>query len=162
MARQLRPYALTWFEEPVFPPEDFAGLASVRRDGGIPIAAGEIAVSPTNFAQMFDAGAVDFAQPSVTKIGGVSAMMRIVRLAHDRGVTLVPHSPYFGPGLLATVQIAAAMQTEPMIEYSFAELGGNPLGDAIAVRGGRIAVPAGPGWGRDPDPQVIEKYRVSA
>ncbi|MFN0305049.1 MAG: mandelate racemase/muconate lactonizing enzyme family protein [Burkholderiales bacterium] len=160
MARQLQPYALTWFEEPVFPPEDFVGLARVRREGGLPIAAGENAVSAANFAQMFDAGAVDFAQPSVTKIGGVSEMMRIVQLAHDRGVTLVPHSPYFGPGLLATVHIAAAMEAETMIEYSFADLGGNPLGDAISVRDGRVAVPTGPGLGRDPDPGIIERYRA--
>ncbi len=58
MARQLQPYALTWFEEPVFPPEYFAGLASVRRDGVIPIAAGENAVSPTNFAQIVQAASV--------------------------------------------------------------------------------------------------------
>ena len=160
MAKQLQPYALTWFEEPAFPSEDFAGLARVRREGGLPIAAGENAVGTMHFEQMFDAQAVDFAQPSVTKIGGVSEMMRIVRLARERNVKLVPHSPYFGPGLLATVHIAAAMEAATMIEYSFAELGANPLGEAIATRDGYIAVPTGPGLGRDPDPQVIARYRV--
>jgi D-galactarolactone cycloisomerase len=161
MAKQLQPYALTWFEEPVFPPEDFAGLARVRREGGLPIAAGENVVSTKNFEQLFDAQAVDFAQPSVTKIGGVSEMMRIVRLASDRNVTLVPHSPYFGPGLLATVHIAAAMAAETMIEYSFAELGANPLGEAIVTKGGAIAVPTAPGLGRDPDPEIVARYRVT-
>jgi D-galactarolactone cycloisomerase len=162
MAKQLQPYALTWFEEPVFPPEDFAGLARVRKEGGLPIAAGENVMSTMYFEQLFDAEAVDFAQPSVTKIGGVSEMMRIVQLARDRKVTLVPHSPYFGPGLLATVQIAAAMAAETMIEYSFAELGANPLGEAIETQAGYIAVPTGPGLGRDPDPAVVAQYRVTA
>ena len=47
-----------------------------------------------------------------------------------------------------------------MIEYSFADLGANPLGDAIEVKSGFIAVPSGPGLGRDPDPEIIKRYSV--
>jgi len=158
IAEGVRPYDLHWFEEPVWPPEDFAGLAEVRRKGGIPVSAGENAMSPKNFEQMFIAGAVDIAQPSVTKIGGVTEMLRVVALAAQYGVAVVPHCPYFGPGLLASVHIAAAMSQETMIEYSFAELGANPLGSAIEVKDGFIKVPQGPGLGRDPDPEVIAKY----
>ena len=160
IAAQVRPYDLLWLEEPVYPPEDFAGLARVRREGGVAISAGENAMSPTDFRAMFDAGAVDYAQPSVTKIGGVSEMMRIARLAHERGVTLVPHSPYFGHGLLASIHMAATFERETMVEYSFVELGASPLGDAIAVRDGHIAVPSGAGLGRDPDAQMIARYKV--
>lgn len=160
IAAKVRDYDLFWFEEPVWPPEDYAGLARVRRDCGIAVSAGENAVSLTDFQVMFDAGAVDYAQPSVTKIGGITEMMRIAQLARERSVTLVPHSPYFGPGLLATLHMAAAFEHETMIEYSYTELGANPLGDAIAVKNGRIALPTGPGLGRDPDPDVVERYRV--
>ena len=160
IARQVREYDLYWLEEPVWPPEDYRGLAQVRRQAGIPIAAGENAVGCIDFERAFDAGAIDFAQPSVTKIGGISEMMRIAALAHKRGVTLMPHSPYFGPGLLATLHIAAVLAEETLIEYSYADLGASPLGDAIAVSDGYLAVPQGAGLGRDPDPQVIEKYRV--
>ncbi len=160
IADGVRPYDLAWFEEPIWPPEDFAGLAEVRTRGGIPIAAGENAMSAKNFDQMFEAHAVDIAQPSVTKIGGVSAMLEVAALAQKHHVRLVPHCPYFGPGLLASVHIAAAFAEETMIEYSFADLGANPLGDAIEVRDGYIKVPQGPGLGRDPDPEVLEKYGV--
>jgi L-alanine-DL-glutamate epimerase-like enolase superfamily enzyme len=160
IAEQVRPYDLAWFEEPVWPPEDFAGLAEVRRRGGIPIAAGENAMSAKNFEQMFIAEAVDIAQPSVTKIGGVTAMLEVAALAQKHHVSLVPHCPYFGPGLLASVHIAAAFAEETMIEYSFADLGANPLGDAIEVKDGHIKVPQAPGLGRDPDPEVIARYSV--
>lgn len=109
---------------------------------------------------MFDAGAVDYAQPSVTKIGGVTEMLRVCELARGRGVKLAPHSPYFGPGLLATVHIAAALEAQTMIEYSYCDLGASPLGDAIRVEGGEIAVPSGPGLGRDPDAGVLARYQV--
>ncbi len=160
IAAQVREYDLLWLEEPVYPPEDFTGLARVRREGKVAIAAGENAMSPMDFRAMFEARAVDYAQPSVTKIGGVSEMMRIAKLAHTRGVKLMPHSPYFGPGLLATLHMATAFERETMVEYSFVELGANPLGDAIAVNDGRLAIPAGPGLGRDPDPEIIARYKV--
>lgn len=41
MARRLEPLALRWLEEPVWPPEDYAGLARVRAATPVPIAAGE-------------------------------------------------------------------------------------------------------------------------
>ena len=160
MAAQVREYDLFWLEEPVWPPENYAGLAHVRRDCGIAVTAGENALSYTDFQAMFDAEAVDCAQPSVTKIGGVTEMMRIAELAREYDVALVPHSPYFGPGLLATLHMAAAFEHETMIEYSYCDLGANPLGDAVAVKNGRIALPTGPGLGRDPDPHVVERYRV--
>ena len=69
---RLAPMGLGWFEEPVFPPEDGAGLRAVGEASGIPIAAGENCCFATQFAALFDAGAVQYAQPSVTKVGGVT------------------------------------------------------------------------------------------
>jgi D-galactarolactone cycloisomerase len=161
MADAVREYDLLWLEEPVWPPEDFAGLAQVRRQCGIRIGAGENNMSAPHFAQMFAAGAVDFAQPSVTKIGGVTEFMKVVVLAAQHGVAVMPHSPYFGPGLLATLHIVSTFAKETMVENSFADLGASPMGDAIANQGGRLPVPQGPGLGRDPDMAVVERYRVA-
>ena len=41
IGRLLEPYNLRWLEEPVWPPEDYASLAQVRRALRIPIASGE-------------------------------------------------------------------------------------------------------------------------
>jgi L-alanine-DL-glutamate epimerase-like enolase superfamily enzyme len=160
VATRVKPFDLFWFEEPVWPPEDVAGLAEVRRRCGIKVTAGENAISVKAFEQMFEAGAVDIAQPSVTKIGGVSAMMAVARLAAAHGVSVVPHCPYFGPGLLASMHIVATFETPTWVEYSYADLGANPLGEAILPRDGHLALPQGPGLGRDPDPGVIERYRT--
>ena len=71
----------------------------MRAEGGIALAAGENTSNPIDFKHMFDAGAVTYAQPSVTKIGGISALREVARWPDAAGVTLVPHSPHFGPGL---------------------------------------------------------------
>jgi L-alanine-DL-glutamate epimerase-like enolase superfamily enzyme len=161
MARALAPEQLFWLEEPIWPPEDYAGLARVRRESPVPTAAGENASGYLDFQSMFAAGAVDYAQPSVTKIGGIGEMMRIAELARTWKVALAPHSPYVGPGLLATVHILAALEEDIPLEYCYCELDGNPLGDAVVASGGFVPVPTGPGLGRDPDPALIERRRIA-
>ena len=148
MARRFRPHDLLWLEEPVWPPEDWAGLARVRAEGGIALAAGENTSNPIDFKHMFDAGAVTYAQPSVTKIGGMSALREVAMLAEAAGVTLVPHSPYFGPGLLATLHFLAAQPREPLVERIYATLEPDLFG-GVDQREERhaSAVPQGPGLG---------------
>jgi D-galactarolactone cycloisomerase len=159
MARRLAPLDLRWLEEPVWPPENLGGLAEVRARGGVATAAGENYDTVWEFRRAFEAGALDYAQPSVTKIGGVSELRKVVALADTFGVPVVPHSAYFGPGLLASIHCIAAMPRETLVERFYCDFADNPLGEAIHPRQGRIAVPQGPGLGVDPDPKVIERLR---
>ena len=161
MARRLAPLDLHWLEEPVWPPENLAGLAEVRTRGGIPTAAGENYGTAWEFRRAFEAGALSYAQPSVTKIGGVTELRRVTTLAEAFGVQVVPHSAYFGPGLLASIHCIAAMPVETLVERFYCDFADNPLGEAIHPRQGRIAVPQGPGLGVDPEPSLIEKLRVT-
>lgn len=139
-----------WVEEPIWPPEDIPAIARIRAASPVPIAAGECNGTVEDFCRMFELRAVDVAQPSITKIGGMSAMLEIAELAREAGVRLVPHCPYFGPGLLATLHVlAAAPEAEP-IEIYFADLA-RPAYPALVPRGGAIAVPGAPGLGFEPD-----------
>ena len=159
MERAYRPANLTWLEEPVWPPEDHEGLARVRRTGATRIAAGENAAGLHDFHDQFQKGAIDIAQPSVTKIGGVTEMRKIVALAEAHSVELVPHCAYFGPGNLASTHIVAALATDTLLENIYANLEANPFGDAMLARDGKVRVPTGPGLGVEPDMAVVEKYR---
>ena len=161
MARRLTPFDLHWLEEPVWPPENLAGLAEVRSRGGIATAAGENYGTVWEFRRAAEAGAIDYAQPSVTKIGGVTEMRRVIAVAETLGVQVVPHSAYFGPGLLASIHCIAAMPTETLVERFYCDFAENPLGETIHPKNGRIAVPQGPGLGLDPDPRLIDKLRTS-
>lgn len=160
-ARALAPYDLYWLEEPIFPPEDFNALARLQLDSGIRLAAGENACTAFEFAKMFEAGAVSFAQPSVTKVGGVTELAKIATLAAANGVALMPHSPYFGPGFLATLQLAAAHPTETLIERFYMNLEASLYGDFVNPVNGDYGIPQGPGLGAEPDPDVIRDYRVT-
>jgi L-alanine-DL-glutamate epimerase-like enolase superfamily enzyme len=151
---------LEWFEEPVFPPEDAAGLRAVGEACGIPIAAGENCCFVSQFAALFDAHAVQFAQPSVTKVGGITEFRKVAALAAARDVKLAPHSPYFGPGALATLHLIAALAPEARFEHFYLQADAWLYGDLLTPRRGELVVPQGPGLGADPDAGLLRRYRA--
>jgi L-alanine-DL-glutamate epimerase-like enolase superfamily enzyme len=161
MAAELRGLRPKWLEEPVWPPENYDGLAEVRRTGGIAIAAGENVSTLLDFGRLLDAGAVDFVQPSPAKMGGITELRKVYPAAALRNATVMLHSFYDGPGLLAAIHATAALGTaDAMIEWRYFDLEANVLGDALTVQDGRVRVPQGPGLGIDPDPGVISAYLV--
>jgi L-alanine-DL-glutamate epimerase-like enolase superfamily enzyme len=89
-------------------------------------------------------------------------MRKVMALADAHGVEVVPHSAYFGPGLLASIHCIAAMPNGSLVERYDADFAVNALHDAIHPdKNGHIAVPQAPGLGLDPDPAVIAKLRVT-
>lgn len=158
IGRQLEPLRLRWLEEPVWPPEDYAGLARVRASVRIPIACGENDATVFAFREILAAGAADILQPSVIKVGGLGEMRKIAVLAAAAGATLVPHSYYFGPGLAATVHFAAATPGVPYVEFPPGELAAPLLAEPIRVERGFVSVPERPGLGADPDPGVLSRH----
>jgi L-alanine-DL-glutamate epimerase-like enolase superfamily enzyme len=161
MAHRLEPYGLKWLEEPVWPPEDVAGLARLRREANIPLAAGENVGNAWAFQPLAESGALDYFQPSITKVGGITEFRAVAELARSHGRAVAPHSPYFGPGLLATLQMAAVYAHIGGIEIFGVQLESGLFG-AVGLPGpdGEVAIPQGPGLGCDPDPEVIARYRI--
>jgi L-alanine-DL-glutamate epimerase-like enolase superfamily enzyme len=160
-AHACRAAAPLFLEEPVWPPEDFPTLAKVRTKGGLDIAAGENACTVHQFRHMMTAGAVSYAQPSVIKVGGITEYLKVVALADELGVKLAPHSPYFGPGLLATLHLLSLRDDGTFVEIFYMNRA------ACLWRGrtdvdaqGTIAVPDGPGLGYEPNQEIVERYRV--
>ena len=160
MARRFQPHDLLWLEEPVWPPEDYEGLARVCSEGGVKIAAGESGGTFADMRQLVQTAKVDFLQPSVTKIGGITEMRRVIALAQSHGVSVQPHSPYFGPGLVASIHICAALPGRPPVERFYCDLEASPFGDQVVAKDGFMQVPNGPGLGLVVDEAVIARYRV--
>ena len=159
MERALRASRLHWLEEPVWPPEDHAGLARVRSAGTTAIAAGENAAGLHDFIDMFQKGSIDIAQPSVTKVGGITELRKIAAAAEAHAIELVPHCAYFGPGNLASIHLVAGLPTDTLLENIYANLEASPFGTAMLAKEGKVEVPSGPGLGIEPDMQIVEKYR---
>lgn len=157
----LRRHGIAWLEEPVFPPEDFAALATLRGPDMPDLAAGENACSAQQFAHMIAAGAVRFPQPSVTKVGGVTEFARVLALAEAAGLDCMPHSPYFGPGYFATLQLLAVAPGRPLLEVLYVRPAAYPGLRTPLPAGGMVAIPDAPGIGFEPDLATFDRYSVS-
>ncbi|WP_413721265.1 mandelate racemase/muconate lactonizing enzyme family protein [Sodalis sp. RH23] len=157
-AQALNELGLAWLEEPVWPPDDLAGLARVRACG-TPIAAGENAQGVQGFLQHFAAGAVSVAQPSVAKIGGISAALDVYRLARHYGVKVVPHCFYYGAALLATAHLVATLPEDIALEVPYLQWP-EPLYAELDFQP-RLRLPTTPGLGFAPDEDLLARYRVA-
>src|SRR6202041_2153931 len=91
MAHKFEPLDLAWLEEPIYPPDDFAALASLRAQTSVPIAFGENIGNVGEAKRAFAAGACDIVQPSAIKIGGVGEMLETIGAAEAAGVRAFPH-----------------------------------------------------------------------
>jgi L-alanine-DL-glutamate epimerase-like enolase superfamily enzyme len=159
--RELQPLGLYWLEEPVWPPENYVGLARVRATGRHRIAAGENAGSIHDFAAMIAAGAIDIAQPDVAKTGGVSELLQIAALCDAHGIEFVPHCAIFGPGQVATIHLNAAQRSVPLLERLYCDFEAELYDGHTLPVNGMVQVPSGPGLGLDPNAEVISRYRVA-
>jgi len=158
MARALAPYRLFWLEEPVWPPEDYAGLARVAAATDTPIALGENESTLFGFREIIERGAGDILQPSITKVGGISEFRKIAALAQAANLPIAPHSFYFGPGLAATLHVAATLPGAMPVEFPTGEYEVPFLIRPIAAHDGWVEVPDGPGLGVEINEEAIRRY----
>jgi L-alanine-DL-glutamate epimerase-like enolase superfamily enzyme len=92
-ARALSPYDLIWLEEPIIP-DDVAGHARILKQGGVPIAAGENLRSLWEFKSYIAGDAVSYPEPDVTNCGGVTAFVKIARLAEAFNLPVTSHGAH--------------------------------------------------------------------
>ncbi|GAA1175349.1 mandelate racemase/muconate lactonizing enzyme family protein [Nesterenkonia xinjiangensis] len=151
------PADLLWLEEPVFPPDDTAALARLNARHGR-ISAGENASGVQGMVEQMRAGAVDYAQPSVGKIGGISAMREVLAAGEETGVAVVPHCFYYGPALNASAELIATLGEEVRLEVPFLQWPQRL--HSLHGAGPRITLGDAPGLGFVPDERVLSEHLV--
>jgi L-alanine-DL-glutamate epimerase-like enolase superfamily enzyme len=86
----MREFDLTWVEEPLVP-DDVRGHASLQRQSGIPIAAGETLFSIADFQRYFELGAIRYVQADAGRLGGITPWMAVAGLATAHHLPMAPH-----------------------------------------------------------------------
>jgi len=144
-ATELAAYDIYWLEEPL-PAEDFGGYARLRAAISIPLAAGESLYTEAQFRDLLLAGAVDFVQPNVCRVGGITPFLRIARMARLFDVPVMPHLLPDISGQLAMCLPLQAM-VEDIDQGSFAALGALARPSGVEVTGDSLQADTGPGHG---------------
>ena len=115
MADRMADCDVYWFED-VLTPDHLEELAELRpKVKPVLLVGGEHNYTHHDFAAIAEAGALDLWQPDITWCGGITAGLRIVELAREAGVPVVPHrgGEIWGLHLLAATACGDLAETMP-------------------------------------------------
>ena len=147
-AKMLANYDVTWFEE-ALRPDDIDGFVKLTEHSPVPITSCEVLTRRQSFIEWIERRAVDYIQPDVTKVGGITEEHRIGQYADDHAILMVPHGWNTAVGLAADLQLVAAAGNARWVEYiTPAPYIEDILAEPIQFDdNGHIKIPDGPGLG---------------
>ena len=154
-------YGFAWVEAPL-PIDDLDGHA--RFQGyGVPIGGGDLGLTTRfEYAEMFERGKVDIAQPDVTMVGGLTELKRVAQLAKSLGRRVVTHGYKSNITIAANLAFLAQHEDEEILEYSTSQ---SPLRWELTAerfpieKDGRVSVPTTPGLGVSLNEETLRRYR---
>ncbi len=162
VGRLLEEYKYAYFEEPVM----FDHIEEIKQVAdalAIPIANGEQDNSFYGFRWLVANDGLEIVQPDNYYFGGLIRSMKVARMAHAFGKTIVPHMSGGGLGFLYDIQFVSAVPnagkhhefktSKTNVRY---ECKTSPL----KVLDGKLKVPTGPGFGADLDPDWVNKHQL--
>ena len=100
-------YGVFWLEEP-FPAHDYRDYKIASTLGRVPLAAGENHFARFEYTRLVEDSAVRFAQPDLSKTGGITEACRIAALCSAWKITLNPHTSATGINMAASIHMLAA------------------------------------------------------
>ncbi|MGZ5094015.1 MAG: mandelate racemase/muconate lactonizing enzyme family protein [Burkholderiales bacterium] len=162
LCRVIKQFDLQLFEQPV-PKDDIAGLARVRREGGIPVMADETISDHESLIAVIKAEAADFVKFGIKQAGGILRASRMLATAEAARLPVVMgHGFGLDPSTIAEIMLAASSRNVlPGLEC----VGPLKVKDTVAttrldISSGSLPLPAGPGLGISLDEKKLEQYRL--
>jgi L-alanine-DL-glutamate epimerase-like enolase superfamily enzyme len=151
--RGAEPHDVFWFEEPLWY-DDVKAHAELARATRIPVALGEQLYTQDAFSEFFHQRALHWAQPDVTRMAGLTEVLRVCETAHSLRIPVAPHA-----GDMSQVHVhlnhahpaCEVLEYIPWIKDCFT--------DPAEVVDGHFRRPAEPGAGTTPTAQAWEKFR---
>ncbi len=154
---KLKTLNLKWLEEPVWPVDDFNALKSLNTMG-ISISAGENLAGEQDAYRLIQNKTVDIIQPSVAKIGGITAVLNVIKYAKTSDMTVVPHCFYYGPGLLATAHLVTLLPPNIFLEVPYIQFSAHL--HALTQYQPHVVLPETAGLGFQINAEVLKKYTI--
>jgi L-alanine-DL-glutamate epimerase-like enolase superfamily enzyme len=152
-ARWLKDYNILWLEEPTIP-DDYNGYKRISAEGGLALAAGENYHTIYEFKSLFDSGAVDFPQPDVSNIGGITGWLKVANLATAYNLPVCTHGMQeLHVSLMSAMPHASYLEVHsfPIDQYTTSPL---------QLKDGRAVAPDTSGHGVEFDWEKLRPYQV--
>ena len=152
-SRALAEYQVYWLEEPT-DPDDIKGHARIAAEAPLAIATGENFRTLSHFQAMIEAGGVDFPEPDVSNIGGITAWLKVAQLAEAANLPVTTHGVHdLQVHLLAAVPNASYLEVHGFGLERF-------IAEPLALREGLAHAPERPGHGVELDWNGLRPLRA--
>jgi len=164
VARAIAHIAPYFVEEPVHQ----SSLELLRRyreatRGLVSVAVGERICSLDESIDFLSNHLVDFIQPDVCNIGGISEAIEVCRIAEANGVVPTLHNAHGPVQNAATLQVDAAMDNFTIQESFYEFMSGwkrKLIQGAMRIEHGRMVIPSGPGLGININERLLDELKV--
>lgn len=155
-AERIAPFNPLFLEEPVGP-EYVESMASLARQTGVPLAAGERLYTRWGFRQLLEKEAVAYVQPDVGHAGGISEVRKIATMAETYGIGVAPHNPFSPLNFVAAAHVDASIPNFFLQETGNFNIPGL-LKEPIRIENGVYELPTGPGLGVEVNEDFIAAH----
>lgn len=153
LGRKLQEQDLLWFEEPVRY-TDRSTHVRLAQNLAVPIVGGEHHCSAVDFVDYVTSGAFSVLQPNICMVGGVTEMIRIMRLAELHGVGFAPH-------LMTELNIHLAAATESVVYVEYFPWLEPYTHSRLEISNGHAKVPTAMGHGIEFTDEVFQRYKLA-
>jgi len=169
VGRILEANGVAHFEEPC-PYWELDQTREVREALSLDVTGGEQDCYMPMWKHMIDSKVVDIVQPDVCYMGGMLRSMQVAQMAHAAGLPCTPHSANWSLVTLFTMHLLCAIPNPgKYLEFSIEGADYYPWQEGLYVQSpynikdGMIALPEGPGWGVEINPDWLSRatYQVS-
>ncbi len=160
VGRRMEDNRYFFFEEPC-PYWELEWTAEVAAALKMNVAGGEQDNDLAQWRRMIRMNAVDILQPDLCYLGGFTRAWRVAKMGQRAGKLVVPHSSHLSLVTLFSLHFMAAIPNAgPCVEFTIeddANQGEAMYSPALVVKGGKVKIPDGPGWGVKINPAWLEK-----
>jgi len=150
------------FEQPV-PRDDLAGLAEIRRVGGISVMADESISDHASLLKVIEADCADLVKFGIAQAGGIMPAVRMMATAEAAGLKVVMgHGFGLDMSTMAEIMVGASSSN---IVTGLECVGPLKVKDTVSqtrldISSGSLKVPDGAGLAMDLDMEKLAKYTV--
>jgi L-alanine-DL-glutamate epimerase-like enolase superfamily enzyme len=161
LARDLEPYTLEYFEQPM-PQSCLGEAARLRRVTKTPIALNESVTTPEVVLQILQLHAADVLLPDTYQCSGILGVKKVAALAEAAGVPCVFHCAHdLGLKTAAMLHVVASTQGFTLAnDCTYYGLEDDIITPPHVIERGRMPVPQAPGLGVTVDEAKVRKYRI--
>ncbi len=159
IAKALEPYSPLWLEE-MLPQDNLAAYHELAQSTRLPLCVSERLMTRWGFREILENRAARIVMPDICWCGGISEAKKIAAMAETYYLPVAPHN-CGGPVLHAASAHLAANLTnlyilETVRRHYLDEYRGM-VTNTLAVKGGLLPLPSGPGLGVELDPGVFKR-----